>query len=42
MHRWGSTFTWSPSAEIASVEQTSRQRLQPAFCDRLWAQIDAL
>ena len=27
---------------MAAVEQTSRQRLQPGFCERLCAQIEAL
>ena len=42
MHRCGSTTTWSPSARIAAVEQTSMHWLQPVFCDRLWAQSDDL
>jgi hypothetical protein len=42
MQRWGSTLTWSPSATMAAVEQTSMHWLQPLLCDRLWAQIDAL
>ena len=34
--------TWSPSARIAAVEQTSMHCVQPTFCERLCAQIDAL
>ncbi len=39
MHRWGSTFTWSPSDEIACVEQISMHLSQPVTCERLCAQM---
>ncbi len=42
MHRCGSTLTWSPSAAMAAVEQTSMHWLQPVLRDRLCAQMDAL
>ena len=38
MHRCGSTFTWSPSAAMASVEQTSMHLLQPSIPERECAQ----
>src|SRR5215210_5880599 len=37
--RWGSTLTWSPSARMAPLEQTSMHLLQPSRAERLWAQI---
>ncbi len=42
MQSCGSTDTWSPSARIAAVEQTSMHCVHPTFCDRACAQIDAL
>jgi len=42
MHKCGSTLTWSPSAKIASVEQTSKHWLQPILPERLCAQILSL
>ena len=37
-HRFGLTFTWSPSWLMAPVEQTSMHALQPVLRLRPWAQ----